>query len=74
MRRWMMMMAMPMMQTDNRYAPTMPLICAGRSALLRDAPAESGGPSSGEGAGSQSIPSGLLLGMSVRILAELIVP
>jgi hypothetical protein len=64
--------AIPTMQTETRYAPKMPPICAGSSDLSLDAPAESGGPSSGDGAGSQSIPSGLFLGASVRILAELI--
>lgn len=45
--------------TMRTYAPTMPPISAGRYAGLRRAFAESGGPSSGEGAGSQSIPRGL---------------
>lgn len=61
-----------MMQTVKRYAPTMPLICAGSSDGSLDAPADRGGPFSGAGAGSQSILSGLFLGMCVRMLAEVI--
>src|SRR5437762_604667 len=45
--------------SDRAYDPTMQPIWAGRKAGSRRAPAERGGPSSGAGAGSQSMPSGL---------------
>lgn len=66
--------ATPMMtrKTHKTYAPTMPPISIGRCFLSLEAPADSGGPSSGDGAGFQSMPSGFFLGISVRMLAELI--
>jgi hypothetical protein len=51
-------MPRPRIKIKPTYAPTMPPIWAGSKARSRDAPRESGGPSSGEGAGSQSMPNG----------------
>ena len=64
--------AIPTMQTEKRYAPMMPPTCAGMRDGSLDADAESGGPSSGGGAGSHQMFNGLFLGTSVRMLAELI--
>jgi hypothetical protein len=51
----------------------MPPIWAGSSALSREAPRDSGGPSSGDGAGYQSMFNGLLFGGSYKMFAEVIV-
>jgi hypothetical protein len=48
----------PQKNTVRKYAPTMPPIWAGRSPRSREALKESGGPSSGDGAGPQSMPRG----------------
>lgn len=64
--------ATPTTQTQKRYDPRMAPICTGRRDLSLEAFLERGGPSSGEGAGSQSMLRGLFLGTSVRRFAELI--
>lgn len=46
---------MPTMRTLRAYAPNMLPICTGSKDLSRDAVADSGGPSSGEGAGPLSM-------------------
>lgn len=58
------MIAMPTMQTEKRYAPTIPPICAGSRSGFLDADADRGGPSSGDGAGLHQMFNGLFLGTS----------
>lgn len=64
--------ATPTTQTQKRYDPRMAPIWTGRRDLSLEACADMGGPSSGAGAGSQSMFRGLFLGTSVRRFAELI--